>query len=71
MWTGPLALDPEDRVAELLGHLDRLEADQLPELDDALALAGRDLDRDVLEHGSKLRGFRRRSLAKKWVIFGW
>ena len=51
---GPLALDPEDRVPQLLRHLHGLEADQLPELDDALALAGRHLDRDVLEHAPKL-----------------
>ena len=48
----PLAFEPGE-LAERGGRLDQLEAEQLPELDRALDLGGRDLDPDVVQHQNK------------------
>jgi hypothetical protein len=51
---GAVALEPADRVAEHVGRGDLLEAKQSPELDRAIGLAGRYLQRDVMEHAASI-----------------
>ena len=51
---GAVTLEPTDRVAERIGCGYLLEAEQSPELDRALDLAGRYLQRDVMEHAASI-----------------
>ena len=51
---GALALQPADGVAEHVGRRDLLEAEQAPELNRAIGLIRRDLQRDVMEHGASI-----------------
>ena len=49
-----VVLQPADGVAEHVGRGDLLEAEQAPELDRAIGLIRRDLQRDVMEHGASI-----------------
>jgi hypothetical protein len=51
---GSVALQPADRATEHVGGGNLLEAEQAPELDRAVGLLRRHLERDVMEHRSKL-----------------
>jgi hypothetical protein len=51
---GAVVLEPANPVAEHLRGRDLLEAEQAPELNRAIGLIQRDLERDVVEHASSI-----------------
>ena len=51
---GRVPLQPAHRVAEHIGRRHLLEPEQAPELDRAIGLVRRNLERDVVEHGASI-----------------